>query len=100
VAEWRQVNDIGNDVPPARPARQASGSTWDTWSCRRLSPFGQFGEREAAFDGGHPQSLPDRFALERPRAGMDLSAFEVSAISSTSTPPLVPAARDAAAAGA
>jgi hypothetical protein len=100
VAEWRQVNDIGNDVPPARPARQASGPTWDTWSCRRLSPFGQFGEREAAFDGGHPQSLPDRFALERPRAGMDLSAFEVSAISSTSTPPLVPAARDAAAAGA
>jgi hypothetical protein len=47
VAAWRQVNDIGNDVPPARPARQASGSTWDTWPCRRLSPFGQFDEREA-----------------------------------------------------
>jgi hypothetical protein len=31
---------------------------------------------------------------------MDLSAFEVSAISSTSTPPLVPAACNAAAADA
>jgi hypothetical protein len=37
------------------------------------------------------QAAPDR---------VDVSAFEVSAISSTSTPPLVTTARDAAAAGA